>query len=159
MAHGSWLGSSLIAPSPAAVVVGMQRMLCGLPTTIALRTQAAILRTQTCIPTMLVACQYRTTLCMHPPPSHTHTNHTPCGRGQVPCPNAVSHKGLNHDKQCFNPDRSTPTHLRRYTFWGKLAGMCAARWLATTAWSRYPDSIASVIWIGLSMITESLSVR
>ena len=41
---------------------------------------------------------------------------------QVPCPNALSHKGLNHDKQVFNTDRGSPSHLRRYTFWGKLAG-------------------------------------
>ena len=42
---------------------------------------------------------------------------------QVPCPNALSHKGLNHDKQVFNTDRGSPSHLRRYTFWGKLAGV------------------------------------
>jgi hypothetical protein len=62
---------------------------------------------------------------------------------QVPCPNALSHKGLNHDKQVFNTDRGSPSHLRRYTFWGKLAGA----W-----WRVHPPCIARSIPDGRSRI-------
>ena len=63
----------------------------------------------------------------------------------VPCPNAVSHKGANHDKMCFNADKASAQQLRRYHFWGRLAGewpgtVVVIAALALDVWTRLAHS-------------------